>query len=465
MADDATKPQADPTTPLPPAPANNNVPFKAANENAPTTSFDASSNASNPFAQPPHTRTESTLAPTSEFVRYFLLAYPSRYLFRGLFGVLTGEDKINETGAPSQRFRQKVQNFGKWFGEKVLPRVDRKDRYAVFYNSALGVGSATLTASYSWMVYKDIKSIFSEAVAEEMGKQPKDITYNDIAASDNKIVKATMHNFKSRLFNRLFTDMLFFPAAWLRDTFAGDFMLGVKGVQLLSDTWKRKTTMFEDFVTFINNKINPRNGLGQPITVGEVFDLFQHYTDAFHTDHMFTNVLERGTGEGAVWAKSQPIFQRIAQLMNKTYAYKHESVVDPTTGHAIRLADFALPKFIYMLGHDLIDPYRPERTLALLEVYNARGVAALKQATTMLDAGTPADDVLKNFALTMPTMAQGQQPANENNGVVAKGSTMQLERTDEGVTTQPRNSISALDASLQPANENSLLHARSGMTV
>ncbi|MEJ0009183.1 MAG: hypothetical protein WDN72_00715 [Alphaproteobacteria bacterium] len=39
-----------------------------------------------------------------------------------------------------------------------------------------------------------------------------------------------------------------------------DTLIGVKGLVALVDTWNRKTTMFEDLVTFVNNKINPRNG-------------------------------------------------------------------------------------------------------------------------------------------------------------------------------------------------------------
>ncbi|MFZ8455710.1 hypothetical protein ACO1M1_14435, partial [Staphylococcus aureus] len=82
--------------------------------------------------------------------------------------------------------------------------------------------------------------------------------------------------------SRLATDALFIPAAMMRKDGWGDFMLGIKGVQLFAGTWKRKTTLFEDMVSFVTNKINPRNGLGQPIAVGEIFDIYQHYAEQFH---------------------------------------------------------------------------------------------------------------------------------------------------------------------------------------
>jgi hypothetical protein len=188
-------------------------------------------------ARPLHTKTESTLAPTSEFVRYFLLAYPSRYLFRGLFGLLTGEDKINELSPLSQRIRHNIHEFGRGFYDRIMPGVSHRDRFAVSYNAALGIGSTALTTSYGWMVYKDIKNIFSEAVAAEKGKRPEELTYKDFANSDNRILQQTMRNFKTRFAMRFLTDLPFFGAAWLRDTTAGDFMLGLKAVQLLADTW------------------------------------------------------------------------------------------------------------------------------------------------------------------------------------------------------------------------------------
>ncbi len=378
--------------------------------------------------QPPHTQTQSTLAPTSEFMRYILAAWSSRYLLRGVFGTMF-DTLPKEQGGLLGGFRNATQGFlakpGNWL-QKRFPSSSAKSKEAMAYNAALGVGSLALTLSYSGMVYKDIKNIFSEAVAAEFDKDPRDITFKDISRSDNKIVKQTIGNFWSKLGQRAGVNLLFFPAAWLRSQPAGDFMLGLIGGQLFLDTWKRKTTMFEDLVTFINNKINPRNGLGQPIGQGEVFDLYQHYTDKFHPNDMFTNVVENGQGEGALWAQSQPVFQRLTELMNHTYAYKHTTILDPETGNAIPQADFPLPKFIYLLGHDMIDARQPEKTLTLIEIANAHGIPAVKQAQSMIAAHQPLAAIREQFHVRLPT-AQPQKIESENNGVIAKGSTMQLD--------------------------------------
>lgn len=376
----------------------------------------------------------STLSPTSEFMRYFTAGWMVRYIFRGGSGLVFDEKAV------ASGLRAKILNAFSGPGRKFLGRLNTgkaeaemikmKELDAVGYSASLGLGSMLLTTSYASNVYADIKTVFSESVGEEFGKPASEITFSDIRRSDNRIVKKTIENFWEKLASRLATDLLFFPAAMLRHDAAGDIMLGVKGMQLFADTWKRKTTMFEDLVTFINNKINPRNGLGQPISVGEIFDLYQHYEQAYNPSKSFTNVLEHGTGEGARWAQSQPIFTRLTELMNLTYAYKHSSLIDPTTGHAVHQADFALPKFIYLLGHDLIDVNAPAQTLATIEIANRYGIPAVKEMQSMLARGEKLDAIETRFPVEPHINKIEAVDPGKKNGVIAKGSTVQLDQAE-----------------------------------
>lgn len=384
---------------------------------------------------PRHTKTQSTLAPTSEYVRYLLLALPARYVPRGIAGLMFETKHFN--GNALGRGLAKVSEASRRLFKITGPHA--ADHAAAFaYNSIMGVGSLALTSSYSHTVYKDIQNIFGEAVAMETGKSPEHVTSLDFQHSDNHIVQKTMHNFHRRTAKRVLMDLLFFPAAAARSGGVGDLMVGGKALQAFGETWKRKTTMFEDLITFVNNKINPRNGLGQAIMVGEVFDLYQHYTEAFQPERMFTNVLERGSGEGAVWAKSQPIFERMTELMNLTYAYKHSSVLDPHTGHAVHQADFGLPKFIYLLGHDMIDVRQPERTMATIEIANRFGIPAVKEMQTMLAQGASLEQVTQRFPIPEVKIVP-KQVVGGKNGVIAKGSTMQLDQAD----TLPAQTVDA----------------------
>lgn len=378
---------------------------------------------------PAHTHTQSTLAPTAEFTRIFLLAWIMRYVFRG------GASTLFEKEIAKPGLRNKIVDALSWpgraFKNSFFPKIPLDQVESAAYAGSIGVGSGFLSYRYSQMVKSDIRNIFSEAVAYEYDKPANTVTFEDITRSDNRMVQRTVANHHEKFLSRLATDSLFFVAAALRHAPLTDLFLGFKGVQIFADTWKRKTTMFEDLITFINNKINPRNGLGQAISVGDIFDLYQHYAEAFVPDRMFKNVVERGSGEGALWAKNQPIFQRITELMNLTYAYKHRSVIDPKTGHAIHQADFALPKFIYLLGHDLIDIHKPEETLARIEIANRYGIDAVKEMQSALAAHQPLEAILKRYPI--PALAENdksKEKQDEKNGVIAKGSTMQLSHAE-----------------------------------
>lgn len=426
----------------PPPVEETGAPIVAANDRASANDNGPAGNAAQPYhavtpsistpipandTAPLHTRTQSTLAPTSEWVRYLLLALPARYVPRGIVGILY-ETEHYEGNALGRGLAKLATWFKNATGIKTA--AEAKSKEALVYNAVMGVGSLALTASYAHTVYGDIKNIFSEAVAEETGKPVDSINFGDLKQSDNRIIQKTLNNYWHRSARRLATDMLFFPAAIARSTGGGDLSVGLKALQAFTETWKRKTTMFEDLITFVNNKINPRNGLGQAIGVGEVFDLYQHYAQEYNPGQAFNNVLERSTGEGAVWAKNQPIFERITELMNLTYAYKHRSVIDPETGTAIRQADFALPKLIYLLGHDLIDVNRPDETLARIEIANRYGIQGVKEMQAMLANGNSLAQISERFPVVPHSAPENTHSTTTKNGVIAKGSTVQLDSAE-----------------------------------
>jgi hypothetical protein len=445
---------------------------------------------------PLHSKTESTLAPTSEFTRLFLLGWVVRYIFRGgskeifdsgAFGVIrrpvarfiesraaketgrinkilsSADKEIAHLRPAFERATGDLERVASWFRgifhaekgltetqwnaaqslkKKLSPvlrkwRGDEKEFAQILkesiaanrqsipdaglfnpiskamgnmaYSLSLGVGSGILSLTYSAMVRRDIRNMFSEVVAYEKGISPDQVTFSDIATSNNRIIKRTVHNYRVKLAQRLGTDALFFAATPLKSEGITDGLLGLKGIQIFAETWKRTPTLFEDIVTLVNNKINPRNGLGQAVTVGEVFDLYQHYTEQFTPAKMFRNVLERGSGEGAVWAESQPIFQRITELMNLTYAYKHPTMLD-AAGQTLAQANFPLPKLIYLLGHDLIDPREPARTLIYIEVANRYGMEEVRAMQQSLAAGASLNDIWAKYPAARPMARTAEAP-------------------------------------------------------
>lgn len=370
---------------------------------------------------PPHSQTQSTLAPTSEFVRYLLLALPTRYTFRSLIeGVFNAE-------APRRIYGAISSGLEKIWGPHGATDSNRNYLKNISYDYALGLGSLILTRTYTGLVKKDIHNMFCETVGMELGKPADQVSFEDLKHSDNRIVKKTLFNYQRLTWERYGTDILFFlrPLLGMRWLPLGDMMVGVKGALALKDTWKRRTTMFEDLITFVNNKINPRNGLGQPISVGEVFDLYQHYYQIENPQGAFAKIVAVAGTESDRWAASQPIFQRIAELMNRTYAYKHP-VEHDHAGDNLPRDNFPLPKFIYLLGHDLIDVSKPEKTRALIEIANAHGIAAVKDAQRLLAQHQDLAAIVARYPVTIPQPHAHPQEQGRN-GVIARGSTLQLD--------------------------------------
>ena len=443
------------------------------------------------YERPPHSVTKSTLAPTAEFTRIFLLAWAARYLPRGILREAFEEErtfdfikvrvnkwisgfvgrwvanvnKVLAAHAPEARKIQAALKRGEtiatgkvgdpdymktpllaalrkqiriWreggpsakeaehiienmelkdgvlvVGEKSIARwteLIRKRFYDMTYSLSLGIGSTWLSWSYSNLVREDIKNIFSETVAFELGKPQDKVTFTDIRRSDNRIIQQTIKNYQNKMWQRFATDGLFFLVTPLKSENFTDMVLGTKGLQIFADSWNRKSTLFEDLITFVNNKINPRNGLGQPIAIGDIFDLYQHYTDLYNKNDMFSNVVARNAVEYDVWANSRIVFERITELMNNSYAYKHKVTLD-AEGKPVGVDDFTLPKFVYFLGHDLINVRDPKTTLAYVEIANSFGIPAVKDAQKMLTSGAPLEAVLARYPVTIRTVAAESKAA------------------------------------------------------
>lgn len=354
------------------------------------------------LSNPPHSSTASTLASTSEFVRYFLLALPARYIFRGIFDSVfdnnASKSLKNRAEALTDRFASRTVGLAK---DNPIRMEARAKVHGTLLDTTYGLGSIALTASYSRLVYQDMLNLFSEAVAYETGKTPKEVSFNDLRKSDNKIVSKTVDNFYWKTGSRFATDLLFFARPFTKLAAWGDLVLGLKGAQVFAETWKREPTLFEHVAALVNNRINPRNGLGQAITVGDVFDLYQHYHIQYRSGKAFANVIENEPAESQIWAKGKVVFDRITTLLNDTYAYKHASSIDAQTGQPIRKADLPLPKLIYLLGHDMIDPANPERTLFYIETANRYGMGAVRDVKARLSQGETLATLQQHYPMPM----------------------------------------------------------------
>lgn len=301
-----------------------------------------------------------------------------------------GDSQIKLHQSQWQDFKDQVRQE---VGEHTL---DRR------YDYLLGLGSFLITAFYANRVASDVKKVYGETVAYELDKNPKDVTYGDLWHSENHLLEEMKHNFIKKNAGRVATDAVFFAGAldrvpgfkFLKKHAFSDLGVGIKGAQLVAEVGEKKSTIFEDLILLIDNKLNPLRGLGSPIVVSDVFDLYQKYTINHDPNETFRDALTSQNHDGRDWRQAQGIFRRITDLMNATYKYKH---IGQGTGEAGEPADFALPKFLYLLGNGLIDTYKPENTLAYVEVANSYGIPAVKQLRRMLEKGVPLEKALEGY--------------------------------------------------------------------
>ena len=329
--------------------------------------------------------------------------------------VLAG--KTHHSEAEKETARRTVQDFETrleiGLGKESHQKVKKLDLKAdIAHDSINGVMSLIGTGIYARRVASDIRSVFAETVAYENDKDVNQLGISDFLKSDNVIVDKAIKNFVKLNTLRVASDLTFFVRAAgfiktpgvdlsiLKRAPGTDLGMAVKGAMLSADILTRQSTLFEDIVRLIDVKLNPATGLGDNVTTSEVVDLYQKFAMDHKKEGAFRNTKSYTEVAGNVaWKRSEGVFTRIAELMNHTYHYKTPKGAENSIGPT---ADFPLPKYLFLLGHDMVDINKPEQTLAYVEVANKHGMRAVKEMAKDLKGGMALDDVLKKFPVELP---------------------------------------------------------------
>jgi hypothetical protein len=298
----------------------------------------------------------------------------------------------------------------------------KKNDQGLIFDSGLGIITGALTLKYGVDVYKDIHRCFAEVVAYEKydeRKKASDVNAIDIFTCENKIVKEACQSFVEKNLLRGGVCLSFFARAigrysgdeqhqWLNNLAAGNMMLGVLGVLLVSEVTRPDSTLFDDITELRDHKLNPQRGMGAQINASDLFDLYQKYCLTHSEDNMFKDATRNDNADAGKWETARAIFERMAEMMNHTYKYKNPNYNNDNPVEQIeqdilsKLEYFTLPKFIYSLSHDMIDFNNPELTLACAEISNTYSVQAAKQFwETVKDKGVPIEVALKDYVVDL----------------------------------------------------------------
>ncbi len=263
------------------------------------------------------------------------------------------------------------------------------------YSALTGFFMEGVTAYYAYSTWKDMRSIFSQALAWEFDKDLKDISFSDFRNSKNTIVQQTIGNYTRYNLRRVGVNATFFlpfilkpfsrTHTWHAET-GVDMGVAANAAYLFTDVISRKSTPFEALQSTIDRKINHAESFADQIEPADLLNIYERHA----TNGTIGSFLgQRGTPK---WDHSMALFTRMANLMNQTY---HKILPKEQ-------ADFSIPKFIYLVGHNLIQPGKVEQAMAYIEVANRYGIPALKEVVTDMQSGKDMRQALQRYPVTLP---------------------------------------------------------------
>lgn len=341
----------------------------------------------------PHTQ-PTPVRHTTEFMKLLPLL-GTRYLGRGAFMMLRKLHVIDE----------------------------RKE--SMFTAAFSGLLAAGMTVMHAFTVRKDIWHAYAETVALEFDKNPQQVTRADFKKSENVFVKQALKN--SSRFNLIrFGSLLGFLVPFipvgnkeLNVTDATNNVTGKKPFNYLADIspngdylgmgtllgiagfheFLREETPHEVVRNFLQ-KFRPE-ALGQTITETDLLILYQAYAKAFDPDNAFTGINDTDKRNA-----SQLVFSRAAYLIE--HSYRNQPVVeDVASGKSdvvstTKKENFQLPKFLHLLGNNLITISDPPKSLAYIEIANAHGIGAVKEVAAAIKNGASLERCLEKYPVHIP---------------------------------------------------------------
>jgi hypothetical protein len=280
------------------------------------------------------------------------------------------------------------------------PRVKEKA-----FDIAAGAWMLGITAFFAKRTYEDMKSLFSEVVAFEFDKKPEQVTVRDLLKSDNKMVQTACKNFGTYNAIRVLVNSTFFTSFLpgksammqeIQSKPAVDLGVGANGAYLTAEILGRGRTAFEQVQSFVDLKLSSKNALGEPINAADLMQLFQR--NAYDNDN--NHVMDVRTTPEVV-NQSQVLFNRMAELMNDTYLIRPIGKKD----------NFTLPKFLYLIGNNLINPNNVEQSLLYVEIANKSGIRALKDAVKEVRDGAKIEDLAVKYNVVLHEQPREEQMA------------------------------------------------------
>lgn len=258
------------------------------------------------------------------------------------------------------------------------------------YSGLVGAFMSGITSFYAYRTYKDMKSIFCEPLAWEFGKDPSEVNFSDFRNSKNTMVRQTLDNYIKYNTRRFAVNSAFFLPFIFKGAFKKydlhpetgvDLGIGANALYLFSDVLGRRMTPFEELQQLIDRKVNHADRYGDEVTAYDLLDVYERHAPRGPIDSFLDY---RGKPE---WDKAMQLFERMADLMNQTY---HNT-------KPREKADFGFPKFVYLVGNDMIDPKHMNLSLAGIEIANRDGMPTAIQFAKDVKQGATYEQLSQKY--------------------------------------------------------------------
>lgn len=291
-----------------------------------------------------------------------------------------------------------------------------------FAGWGMGAMLTTMIGGYSLSTYKDMKSLYAEAIGYELGKPPEKVNFVDIFfKSKNAAVKVTRGSYIKRTLAR-FGVALSFAMPWhkLRGDKTEepkfdsnvDLGVGIAGGYTFWEVWMREASFFDILQRTAAQSMNAKGSdtyqLVTPQAVETMITLQHKHLDKHY---------ERPDGASQEGQHNKTLTARIAELFNQTYG---------NTPQGPEPAKLTVGKFVYLIGNGMLDKF-PD-SLAFVELANrSSDMKDVKSAAEAIKKGQPAQEVFKQLGIDINSLqksashsikSQPEQPKSQSADVI-----------------------------------------------
>lgn len=276
-------------------------------------------------------------------------------------------------------------------------------------DAIVGVLSGTVTTYHMMRTWKDIKSVYSEAVGLELDKNPHQIGLRDLRKSENVLVRNAITRFGWFNTLRYATDLVFFTSLARKEVFGREIPADGTGIDmgmfakgsLLGFDIVRQPSFFEVLQRLVGSKFGT-SGLGNDVTPHELKELYNAYAKKYAPGSLIKAT------DVELWNNNEAMFKRIAYLINHSYRERRvpfDSSDPRVPGRLViqKQENFRLPMLLHMMGHGYISLDKTDLTRTYVEIANLHGVKALKQARGMWERGQPLSVIQEQYGVVLPT--------------------------------------------------------------